>query len=82
MIDAWICSPPGIETRLQTAVREARDVIADLDDTSPSNMDQMFYMQGYEVLRIQIEELLNALPQRLAHRLPTGPLDTMDDKRS
>lgn len=62
VIDSWIQSLPGSETRLQTAMREAREVIADLDDTSPANMDQMFYMQGYEVLRIQLEELLNALP--------------------
>jgi hypothetical protein len=62
VIDTWIQSLPEIETRLQTAIREAREVIADLDDTPPSTMDQMFYMHGYEVLRIQLEELLSALP--------------------
>lgn len=61
VIDGWIQSLPGIETRLQTAVREAREVIADLDDTPPSNMDLMFFMQAYDELHMHLEELLEAL---------------------
>ncbi|PZU36669.1 MAG: hypothetical protein DI573_13205 [Microbacterium sp.] len=61
MIDTWIQSLPEIETRLQTAIREARDLIADLDDTPGPAMDQMFYMQAYDVLHIQLGELLDAL---------------------
>lgn len=61
VIDAWIQSLPGIETRLQTAIRETREVIADLDDTPPPAMDHMFYMQAYDVLQLQLEELLEAI---------------------
>ncbi|WP_404444923.1 hypothetical protein LG315_13025 [Microbacterium marinum] len=61
VIDDWIQSLPGIETRLETAVREAREVIADLDDTPPSNMDLMFFMQAYDELHMHLEELLEAL---------------------
>ena len=57
------CAEPGIETRLETAVREAREVIADLDDTPPSNMDQMFYMQAYDDLHMHLEELLTAIDE-------------------
>jgi hypothetical protein len=62
VIDDWIQSLPGIETRLQTAIREARGVLADLDDTPWPAMDHMFYMQAYDVLHMHLEELLNALP--------------------
>lgn len=63
MIDAWIRSLPGVETRLQTAVREAREVIAHLDDTTPSNMDLMFFMQAYDELHMHLEELLAAVDE-------------------
>ncbi len=56
--------------RLQTAIREARGVLADLDDTPPSNMDLMFYMQAYDVLHLHLEELLAALPERIDNRSP------------
>ena len=39
VIDAWIRSLPGIETRLQTAVREAREILAHLDDTTQRDGD-------------------------------------------
>lgn len=61
MIDGWIQSLPGIETRLQTAIREAREVLADLNDTPWPAMDHMFYMQAYDVLHMHLEELLEAL---------------------
>ncbi len=60
VIDEWIQAIPGIETRLQAAIREAREVVAGHDDISP-RMDSKYYMQGYKELRIALEELLNAL---------------------
>ena len=63
VIDAWIRSLPGIETRLQTTVREAREVIADLDDTPPSSMDLMFFMQAFDELHMHLEELLAAVDE-------------------
>jgi len=66
VIDTWIQSLPGIETRLETAIREAREVLADLDDTPPPAMDHMFYMQAYDVLHIQLGELLAALGPQTA----------------
>ena len=63
VIDTWIQSLPGIETRLQTAIREARGVLADLDNTSPANMDSMFYMQAYDDLHMHLEELLTAIDE-------------------
>ena len=63
VIDTWIQSLPGIETRLQTAIREARGVLADLDNTSPSHMDSMFYMQAYDDLHMHLEELLTAVDE-------------------
>lgn len=71
MIDGWIQGLPGIETRLETAIREARELVADLDDTPLPAMDHMFYMQGYEVLRIQLEELLEALGPQTAPESPS-----------
>ncbi len=63
VIDAWIQSLPGIETRLQTAIREAREVVADLDDTPWPSMDHTFYMQAYDVLHMHLEEVLAAFEQ-------------------
>lgn len=63
VIDAWIQRLPGIETRLQTAVREAREVLADLDGTPPLNMDLMFFMQAYDELHMHLEELLAAVDE-------------------
>lgn len=63
VIDGWILSLPGIETRLQTAVREAREVLADLDDTPPLNMDLMFFMQAYDEIHMHLEELLAAVDE-------------------
>ncbi|AXH34466.1 hypothetical protein DVJ78_02660 [Humibacter sp. BT305] len=79
MIDSWIQSLPGIETRLQTAIREAREVIADLDDTPPPAMDHMFYMQAYDVLHLQLGELLEAIDDASATR---SPRDEPDGGRS
>lgn len=84
VIDDWIQAIPGIETRLQAAIREAREVVADHDDISPRDMDAMYYMQGYEELRITLEELLDALGAPL---YPGGdsreqlPAATGDDDR-
>lgn len=47
VIDEWIQTIPGIETRLQAAIREAREVVAGHDDISPRDMEAMYYMQGY-----------------------------------
>lgn len=71
VIDAWIQRLPGIETRLQTAIREAREVIADLDDTPWPSMDHTFYVQAYDVLHMHLEELLDAI----------GPASTTRSKR-
>ena len=70
VIDAWIQSLPEIETRLQTAIREAREILTDLDDTPPPAMDHMFYMQAYDVLHIQLGELLEAIDDAPATRSP------------
>lgn len=63
MIDDWIQSLPGVETRLQTAIRDAREVIADLDDTPWPKMDHMFHMQAYDVLHMHLEEILAAFEE-------------------
>lgn len=57
VIDGRIQSLPGIETRPQTAIREARGVLADLDDTPWPVMDHMLYMQAYDVLHMHLEAL-------------------------
>lgn len=85
VIDEWIQAIPGIETRLQAAIREAREVVASHDDISPCDMEAMYYMQGYQELRIALEELLDALGAPL-HRGGDGrdqlPAATGDDERS
>ncbi|WP_454129204.1 metallophosphoesterase [Microbacterium aurum] len=60
VIDAWIGSIPGIETRLQTAIREARQIINDLDSLETPGMNSMFYAHGYNELHLALEELLDA----------------------
>jgi calcineurin-like phosphoesterase family protein len=61
IIDMWIRSLPGIETRLQTAIREGRQIIDDLDSLEVPGMDVMFYVHGYAELRTVLGELLDAL---------------------
>lgn len=61
VIDAWIGSIPGIETRLQTAIREARQIINDLDSLETPGVNSMFYAHGYNELHLALEELLDAL---------------------
>lgn len=39
------------------------EVVADLDDTPPSNMDLLFYMQTYVELHMHLEELLAAVDE-------------------
>lgn len=68
VIDEWIRSLPGIETRLQAASREARAVLADVVGGEAPGSDALFYMQGYNELVIVLEELLDALP----HDEPNG----------
>lgn len=75
VIDEWIRSIPGIETRLETATREAREVLADVGDGESSNSDALFYMQGYNELRIALEELLDAL----GPAAPAAPGSERDD---
>ena len=62
LVDEWIRSLPGIETRLQAATREARTVLAGVIDGETPGSDALFYMQGYNELVIVLEELLDALP--------------------
>ena len=64
VIDEWLASLPRDETPLETAIREARTLIFDLDNTPWPEMDQLFYMQGYDGLRVELEELLNAIEGR------------------
>lgn len=61
VIDAWIRTLPGIQTRLESAIAEAKQVAAGYDDTPWPAMDSLFYEQGYNELRIVLEELLDAL---------------------
>lgn len=61
VIDAWIRTIPGIETRLASAIREARQVVAGLDGAETADADGLFYAQGYNELRIVLGELLDAL---------------------
>lgn len=67
VIDEWVRSIPGIETRLQTATREARTVLADIVGGETPASDALFYVQGYNELAIVLEELLDALPHEDAH---------------
>jgi len=60
-IDAWILELPDVEPWLNTAMREARQTIADLDDSETSNSDALFYTMGYNELRVALEDLLAAL---------------------
>lgn len=61
VIDAWIRGLPHVEPWLDVAIREARQTIADLDASETSNSDALFYMMGYNELRVALEELLGAL---------------------
>lgn len=77
IIDAWIQTIPGIETRLRTAIREAQQIVADLDGIERPGMNVMFYMHGFNELHIAIEELLDALgaplyPQGAGQEHATG----------
>jgi calcineurin-like phosphoesterase family protein len=60
-IDAWILGLPDVEPWLHVAIREARQTITDLDSSEISNSDALFYMMGYNELRVALEELLGAL---------------------
>ena len=55
------------------AVREARQLLANLDATETSNSDAMFYTMGYNELRVALEELLGAFDS--AH--PDSPPGTV-----
>lgn len=61
VIDAWIRTIPGMETRLQTAIREARQFIHDLDSLERPGVNSMFYAHGYNKLHLALEELLDAV---------------------
>ncbi|MGM7669135.1 hypothetical protein [Microbacterium sp. A93] len=61
VIDTWIRTLPGTETHLDAAIREARQVVADLDDAERPGMDGLFYVQGYNELRVVLGELLDAI---------------------
>lgn len=61
VIDEWLASLPRDETPLETAIREARVLMFDLDNTPWPQMDHAFYMQGYDGLRIALEDLLDAI---------------------
>lgn len=52
---------PSLEPWLSTAIREARQTIADLDGSETSNSDALFYTMGYNELRVALEDLLAAL---------------------
>ncbi|QYF97093.1 hypothetical protein [Microbacterium sp. PAMC21962] len=82
VIDAWIQTIPDIETRLETAIREARQIVADLDSGERPGMDGVFYMHGYEELHIALDELLDALgaPAYPAQEVQQPPADTAIDE--
>ncbi|MFS2243040.1 MULTISPECIES: metallophosphoesterase [unclassified Microbacterium] len=61
VIDEWIRTIPGIQTRLETAISEARQVIAGYDNEERPGMGAIFYEQGYNEFRIVLGELLDAL---------------------
>ncbi|WP_349885564.1 metallophosphoesterase [Microbacterium sp. WHRI 7836] len=61
VIDEWIRTIPGIQTRLEAAIDEARRVIAGFDDEERPDMDAIFYEQGYNEFPIVLGELLDAL---------------------
>lgn len=61
VIDEWIRTIPGIQTRLEAAIDEARQVIAGFDNEERPGMDAIFYEQGYNEFRIVLGELLDAL---------------------
>lgn len=67
VIDEWVRGIPGIETRVQTATREARTVLADVIGGEKPGSDALFYEQGCNELAIVLEELLDALPHDDAH---------------
>ena len=61
VIDEWVRGLPDVEPWLDVAVREARQLLANLAATETSNSDAMFYTMGYNELRVALEELLGAL---------------------
>lgn len=61
VIDEWIRTIPGIQTRLEAAIDEARQVIAGFDNEERPGMDAVFYEEGYVEFRIVLGELLDAL---------------------
>lgn len=61
VIDEWIRTVPGIQTRLEAAIDEAHQVIAGFDNEEWPGMDAVFYEQGYNEFRIVLRELLDAL---------------------
>lgn len=59
----------GPRPTLAEQVAECRRILADFDSTSWQQMDALFYQQGYEELRINLElllELLAAQPPELS----------------
>lgn len=63
MIDAWIRSCLESRRGCRPRSARARKVIADLDDTPPSSMDLMVFMQAFDELHMHLEELLAAADQ-------------------
>lgn len=61
VIDEWLRTIPGIQTRLDAAIDEARQVIAGFDNEERPGMDAICYEQGYNEFRIVLGELLDAL---------------------
>ncbi|MGB4778165.1 metallophosphoesterase [Microbacterium sp.] len=61
IIDECIRGLPDAETWLESAIREARQVITALDNSERPGMDALFYEQGYNELFIVLSELLDAL---------------------
>lgn len=61
IIDTWIRALPDAETCVNAAIREARQVVADLDAAERPGMDDLFYAQGYNELRVVLGELLDVL---------------------
>ncbi|MFD4420225.1 metallophosphoesterase [Agromyces sp. NPDC058484] len=76
-IDEWITTiHPGL-TRLNTAIRDAREIVTSYENVPWPEMDALYYTQGYNDLRAVLGELLDALdaPEPDSHHdeaLPDG----------
>lgn len=44
-------------------VADARELIADLDDVSPSEMNSLYYIHAYNELTLALRDLLDALDE-------------------